>query len=392
MSARSLDRQPTVGSGSITRSATSAYSSRPSKTFARFSRKGSSSASGPGSTSKRATGTTSSMAPSRAPMTSTCDSARSTIGSAALGVLPAAISRTVRRNMRASAADSSDRRARSSDIDEPPSLEGPAQGDLVGVLEVTADREAGREAGHPQPEVPKHAGEVARGRLTLEVGVGGDDDLGDRAVPQPGEELPDAKVVGPDAVDGADGPAEHVVAPPELPGALDGDDVLGLLDDTDRVKVAARIQAHPAAVGLRHVEAHLAEAHLELDLGERVRQAFDVRGVGLEEVEGDALGALGTDTRQPAELVDEVLDRAFVHASRLRPSADRVPRRRAPDHLLCPTSLLRTLIEQGFEPEERVPGVRSQPVGSSPLATAARRSSVASQSLACIAATTRPSR
>jgi len=37
-----------------------------------------------------------------------------------------------------------------------------------------------------------------------------------------------------------------------------------------------------------------------------------VGGLGLEEVERDALRALGTDAGQPTELVDEVLDDAFV--------------------------------------------------------------------------------
>ena len=38
-----------------------------------------------------------------------------------------------------------------------------------------------------------------------------------------------------------------------------------------------------------------------------------VGGFGREQVERDPLGTLRADARQPAELVDEVLDRAFVH-------------------------------------------------------------------------------
>ena len=56
------------------------------------------------------------------------------------------------------------------------------------------------------------------------------------------------QVVGADAVDRADGAAEHVVAPAELAGALDGDDVLGLLDDADDRRVAARVAADAAHV------------------------------------------------------------------------------------------------------------------------------------------------
>lgn len=37
-----------------------------------------------------------------------------------------------------------------------------------------------------------------------------------------------------------------------------------------------------------------------------------VGGLGLQDVEGDPLRALGTDAGQPAQFVDEVLDHAFV--------------------------------------------------------------------------------
>ena len=43
------------------------------------------------------------------------------------------------------------RRFRGLDIEQPPALERPAEGDLVGVLEVAADRQAARQPGHRQP-------------------------------------------------------------------------------------------------------------------------------------------------------------------------------------------------------------------------------------------------
>jgi len=96
-------------------------------------------------------------------------------------------------------------------------------------------------------------------------GVGGQDALLDLAVPQTAEELAHAQVVGADAVDGVDGAAEHVVEPPVLAGALDGDDVLGLLDDADDALVAAGVAADGALGGLGDVAAGLAEADLGLD-------------------------------------------------------------------------------------------------------------------------------
>ena len=64
-------------------------------------------------------------------------------------------------------------------------------------------------------------------------------------------------------------------------------------------------------VGLGDVAADLAEPHLVLDPFEGLGQPLDVGRLGREQVEGDALRALGPDAGQPAELVDQVLDRAF---------------------------------------------------------------------------------
>src|SRR5690606_34825053 len=114
-------------------------------------------------------------------------------------------------------------------VDEAAALEGPAEGDLVGVLEVTTHGQAGGEAGARDTHPAEHAGEVGGGGLPLDVRVGGEDDLLDLAVGEAGHELADPQVVRADAVDGVDGSAEHVVLPAELAGALDGDDVLGLL-------------------------------------------------------------------------------------------------------------------------------------------------------------------
>src|SRR5690606_22353634 len=107
--------------------------------------------------------------------------------------------------------------------------------------------------------------------------------------------------------------AEHVVPPPELARALDGDDVLGLLDDADHLVAAPGVEADAAALRLGHVAAHLAELDAQLHLGERVDQPLDLLVVSGQQVERDALRALGPDAGQPAELVDQVLDRAFVH-------------------------------------------------------------------------------
>src|SRR6478609_3270781 len=362
----------------------------PARAFANPSRSGSASSSTPGSGSKRSVGTTSWMAPRRAPATSTCDRASVSSGSAVSGELPEATSVTEVRKALASAAVRSaspprspaswapstsvgcvdiaqpfvvcrsacfavdhslprGRRARRpnspvraieraarlhtdaaplpeplesglgrlmdrsfdrssldgdapsiacsldgmlfrwrarrlralsvassldcrlgwwSGVDAAAALEGTAESHLVGVLEVAAHGQPRGEPRHRDTDVAQQAGEVRGRGLALEVRVGRDDDLLHLARREPGHELAHPQVVRPDAVDRADRPAEHVVGAAELPRALDGDDVLGLLDDTDGGLVAPGVSADATALGLRDVSADVAEAHLGPDLGQ----------------------------------------------------------------------------------------------------------------------------
>ena len=75
----------------------------------------------------------------------------------------------------------------------------------------------------------------------------------------------------------------------------------------------AGVTADPALLRLGHVEAGRTEANLLLDLAQGRGEPVDVGRVGGEDVEGDALGALRADAREPAQLIDQVLDGALVH-------------------------------------------------------------------------------
>src|SRR3984885_14481380 len=207
--------------------------------------------------------------------------------------------------------------SRTSHVEQAPALERTAQGDLVRVLQVAADRQPAGRPRHPDAHRLDEPGDKGRGRLALQVRVGRQDQLGDPAVRQPGHQLLDPQVVRADPVDRADRPAEHVVATAELADLLHRGDVLGLLDDADNGLIAPGVQADPALLRLGHVPAGLAESHALGHLEQRVRQPADVLGVAGQQRERDPLGALRPDARQPAELVDQVLDDAFIHA---RPS------------------------------------------------------------------------
>src|SRR3954454_19417188 len=121
-----------------------------------------------------------------------------------------------------------------------------AQGHFVRVLEVPPHRQSTRQTRHAQAQRLEHPGEVRRGGLALEVRIGREDHLADRAVGEPDHELADAQLVGADAVDRRDGAAQHVVAAAELAGPLDRDDVLVLLHHADDGGVAARVAADAA--------------------------------------------------------------------------------------------------------------------------------------------------
>src|SRR6188768_413254 len=136
-----------------------------------------------------------------------------------------------------------------------PAREGPAERDLVGVLEITTHGQSTRQPGHGQPHRDQHPGEIRRSRVALDVRVHGQDDLRDRAVVEPGDQLAHAQLLGADAVERRDCAAEHVVAAPELAGALDRDHVLGLLDHADQRVVTARVAADPTLLLLGDIAA-----------------------------------------------------------------------------------------------------------------------------------------
>src|SRR3954447_7526940 len=195
-----------------------------------------------------------------------------------------------------------------------------AQGDLVGVLEVGADREPGGEARDRDVgrALARRRGDVQGGRLAGRGRVGRQHDLADRAVAHARIELGDLQVLGVDAVDRRQRAAEDVVAPAVLVGALDGDDIAGLLDDADEARVAALVLADAAARLVGQVEAHLAQADALLDLADRVGQRVGVLGVAAQDVEGQALSGALADAGQLAQLGDEALDGRRIQALEAR--------------------------------------------------------------------------
>src|SRR5207237_359159 len=176
-----------------------------------------------------------------------------------------------------------------------------------------AHRQSAGESRHPQPHRLDQPGEIRRRRFAFEIRISREDELGDRSVIEPSQQLPHPEVVGADSLDRADRPAEHVVPPMELARLLDRDDIFRFFDHTNDGEVASRVAADAALRLFSDVAADLAEPHLFLYLKQNLSKTADGEGIGRKQVEGDSLRTLRTDVGQPAQLIDQILDDAFVH-------------------------------------------------------------------------------
>ena len=151
-------------------------------------------------------------------------------------------------------------------------------------------------------------GDEHRGRVALDVGIRGENHLGDALLDDALEELLDAELLGADPLDRGDRSLQHVVAAPEFVGALDGDDVARVLHDAEQRGVTPVVEAEHAELALADVEAAPAPRDAVLRLGDRAREPPRVLGRGLQQVERDPLRRLRPDAREPPELVDERLN------------------------------------------------------------------------------------
>src|ERR1022692_3170729 len=340
--ARSSDSRNGVARVSAYGSKISAYSSQSSSRAASPVRSRSRSGSAPTSGSQLPGRMTSLLAPSFAPASriwATSSSSSGTVSSPpsplASAAAPSRKSRALRAIWSASGRQSSPGLAAVScpspaltgpvpcapggavglDINQPPSFECASQRDLVGVLELAADRQAAGGPGDPDSERLDQPGQVRRRRLAFQVGVGRENQLGNGAVGQPRHQFLDPQILGADPVNRADRAAEDMVAAAELADLLNRRDVLRLFHHADHRKITALAPADAALVLFGHIAAGAAEFHLLYHLKQYRREPANVRRVGRQQVKRDPLRSLRADARKQAELVDEALDDALAHLS-----------------------------------------------------------------------------
>ncbi|SKU45513.1 Uncharacterised protein [Mycobacteroides abscessus subsp. abscessus] len=104
-----------------------------------------------------------------------------------------------------------------------------------------------------------------------------------------------------------------MVAAPEFTGAFDRLHILGFLDNADQRDITARIGTDAATLLIGDVPAHLAELNAVAHPRQCRGQSIDIGRLDTQQMECDALRALGPYPGQLAQLVNEVLDRALKH-------------------------------------------------------------------------------
>ena len=108
-----------------------------------------------------------------------------------------------------------------------------AEGPLIRVFHVGTDGESMGEASDVDADRLKDSREVRGGGFAFKVGVGCEDDLGDIGGAQSLKQFANFELLRTDAIHGAEGTVEDVIATVETSSALDGENIERLFNDAD---------------------------------------------------------------------------------------------------------------------------------------------------------------
>ena len=119
------------------------------------------------------------------------------------------------------------------------------------------------------------------------------------------QQLANVQLLGANLVHGTDHAAQYVVETVVAARALNRLDIARLAHHANASGVAHRILTDGALVGRGVVKAAAAKVNLLLNLQDGLGQAARLLGVSLQQVIGDALGRLGANARQAAQLIEQ---------------------------------------------------------------------------------------
>lgn len=189
-------------------------------------------------------------------------------------------------------------------LHRPPALEGASQGDLIGILQLTAHRQAVGDATHRRKR-PQQSRQIEAGGIPFHAGGKGQDHLAAVFAIDPLHQRLDLQEFRPHAIHRRNQPTQHVIEPPELARALQGQEVAGIGYHTDHTGVALLVTADLAVVLGRQMEAAAALPHLAAGGEQGIGEGLDLFGGLAQQMQGQPLGRAWSDARQPFELIDQ---------------------------------------------------------------------------------------
>ena len=186
--------------------------------------------------------------------------------------------------------------------------DGATQGQLVGVLDLVAHTDAARQDGDFDVGIGcQTAEDVEVGGVALHRGTQGQDHLLHPTLLDALLEAVDLDVGRADTVHGRNQSAQHMIQAIVLMGVLDAHHVLDVLDNADGARVARRIAADGAHLGLADVVAHAAVAYLAAQPDDGLTKVDRLLLLLLEQVQHKPQGRLAPDSRQLGKLADRRL-------------------------------------------------------------------------------------
>ena len=171
---------------------------------------------------------------------------------------------------------------------------------------MAAHRNAVGQPGDLHPEGFQQPGEVHGRSLALGVRVSGHNDLLYAALGYPFHQFFDAQVVRPHPIHRGDHAVENVVQAIILAGALHGDDILGLRHHADGVLLPLIAGANgTGAVTLGQILTDRTGMHPILGIQNGLGKLGGLIPRQAQHIEGQPLGALGSNTGQTGELLHQ---------------------------------------------------------------------------------------
>ena len=161
--------------------------------------------------------------------------------------------------------------------------------------------------------LPRSASRTAeRGGVSLEIGIGRNDDLANPTFLNARGERPERDLLAVGPLGRIPGSQQYVVDAAEDLRALHRVDILGLLDDANDRVVALAIPTNRARIALRHVVAKGAAHRLRARLEDPARERASPIIGRTQYMEREALGGPPPDAREARQLLDQPLERARI--------------------------------------------------------------------------------